>query len=77
MLSKDNHWFIFHISLLKNDLGIITLGDEKTGPFRVPEILSNDEIQVFKNLKPPVPEELILFNVFKKVLVTSVQTFLK
>ena len=36
----------------------------------------NDEIQVFKNLRPPVPEELILFNVFKKVLVTSVQNFL-
>ena len=36
------------------------------GPFRVPEILSNDEIRVFKNLIPPVPEELILFNVFKK-----------
>ena len=36
----------------------------KTGPIRVPEILSNDEIQVFMNLRPPVPEELILFNVF-------------
>ena len=34
------------------------------GPFRVPEILSNDEIQVFKNLRPPVSEEL--FNVFSK-----------
>ena len=29
----------------------------KTGPIRVPEILSNDIIQVFKNLIPPVPEE--------------------
>ena len=48
----------------------------KAGPFKVPEILPNDEIQVFKNLRPPVPEELILFNVFKKVLVTSVQNFL-
>ena len=38
----------------------------KTGPIRVPEILSNDEIHVFKNLRPPDPEELILFNVFKK-----------
>ena len=47
----------------------------KTGPIRVPEILSNDEIQVFKNLIPPVPEELLLFNIFKKVLVTSVQNF--
>ena len=36
----------------------------KTGSIRVTEILSNDEIQVFKNLRPPVPEELILFNVF-------------
>ena len=34
------------------------------GPFRVPEILSNDGIEVFKNLRPPVSEELILFNVF-------------
>ena len=25
---------------------------------------SFDEIQDFKNLRPPVPEELILFNVF-------------
>ena len=40
------------------------------------EMLVNDEIQVFKNLRPPVPEELILFNVFKKGLVTSVQNFL-
>ena len=39
-----------------------------------PEILSNDEIQVFKNLRLPVPEELILFNVFTKIFVTSVQT---
>jgi hypothetical protein len=46
------------------------------GPIRVPEILSNDEIQVFKNLRPPVPEYLTLFNVFKKVLVTNVQNFL-
>ena len=45
------------------------------GPFRTPEILSNDEIQVFKNLRPPVIEELILFNVFNKVLMTSVQNF--
>ena len=48
----------------------------ETGPIRVPEILSNDEIQVFKNLRPPVPEELILFNVLKKVVVTSVQNVL-
>ena len=38
----------------------------KTGPFRIPKILSNDEIQVFKNLRPPVSEELILFKVFLK-----------
>ena len=38
--------------------------------------MSNDEIQVFENLRPPVPEELILFNVFKKVVVTNVQNFL-
>ena len=49
---------------------------DKTGPFRVPEI-SNDEIQVSKNLRPPVSEELILFNVFfsKSFIVTSVQAF--
>ena len=38
--------------------------------------MSNDEIQVFKNLRPPVPERLILFNVFKKYVVTRVQDFL-
>ena len=36
----------------------------KTGPFRVPEISSKDEIQVFKNLRTPVLEELIFLNVF-------------
>ena len=40
------------------------------------KILSKDEIQVFKNLRPRVPEELILFNVLKKVLVTRVQNCL-
>ena len=35
--------------------------DLKDGPIRVTEILSNVEIKVFKNLRPPVPEELILF----------------
>ena len=44
-------------------------------PIRVPEISSNGEIQVFKNLRPPVQEGLTLFNVFKKVLVTSEQSF--
>ena len=43
----------------------------KTGPIRVPEISSLDEIRIFKNLRPPVPEGLKRFNVFKKVLVTS------
>ena len=48
----------------------------KTEPFRVHEILSNDEIQVFENLRLPDPEELMLLNVFKKVLVTSVKNVL-
>ena len=43
---------------------VFQLWPEKTGPFRVPEILSNDEIQVFRNLRTRVSEELILFNVF-------------
>jgi hypothetical protein len=36
-------------------------------------VQSYDETQVFKNLRPPVSEKLILFNVFEKVLVTNVQ----
>ena len=36
-----------------------------------PKYFRKDEIQVYKNLRQPVPKELTLFNVLKQVLVTS------